>query len=418
MKCSKQPIKVDRVSQCNIMSETRQWALIPGCVPAAASAPEEEQILQGAIGGFCANPMRKPGMDAWVDCKYRNAFGAAVGNSQWSGRPTEHEWIDRAWVTFFAGPSTGMKHSMMVTNLIRSIHFFSEYPIVVYVVGTPELSQDWDPKVFPNLIIIHADGLETMNGGVGGISFNFNKFRSMMLRIKVAVQLDADMVVGAHCDRLFDSTAAEITAEYPYPIMSVHWMSRYKEQGKQIDGFGVYAVDYPKGWPERIRWAHCHPTWTYHALPFIADALWNKLDYTAWSTSPRVTAVLGPNPPQNPPEYMAEDEDILNILLWRYRAQKLWCKWDVEPDIFEKYLLQQTAGQETMVDGRWFQDGVPLVIVTMHNTKHTAVIDTLLGKLARQGFPDKYLFWKGKYYSDPAALRAEQDMSKAPCILI
>ena len=70
-------------------------------------------------------------------------------------------------------------------------------------------------KVFPNLIIVHADGLETMNGGVGGISFNFNKFRSMMLRIKVAVQLDADMVVGAHCDRLFDSTAAEITAEYP-----------------------------------------------------------------------------------------------------------------------------------------------------------------------------------------------------------
>jgi hypothetical protein len=54
---------------------------------------------------------------------------------------------------------------------------------------------------------------------------------------------------------------------------------------------------------------------------------------------------------------MAEDEDVLNILLWRYRAQKLWCKWDVEPDIFEKYLIQQTAGQETMIDGRWFTEG-------------------------------------------------------------
>jgi hypothetical protein len=38
------------------------------------------------------------------------------------------------------GPSTGMRHSMMVTNLIRSVHFFSKHPIVVFVVGTPELS--------------------------------------------------------------------------------------------------------------------------------------------------------------------------------------------------------------------------------------------------------------------------------------
>ena len=99
-----------------------------------------------------------------------------------------------------------MKHAMMVTNLIRSIHFFSKYPLVVYVVGTPELSKDWDPKVFPNLIIIHGDGLPTMNNGQEGVSFNFNKFRSMLLRIKVAVQLDADMVVGAQCDRIFDAT--------------------------------------------------------------------------------------------------------------------------------------------------------------------------------------------------------------------
>ena len=142
MQCSKQPIKVNRVPQCNAASEIREWALIPGCVPAASSAPQHEKILQGAIGGFCANPVRKPGLDAWVDCKYRDAYGSAVGlANQWDGRPTEAQWIDRAWVTFFAGPSTGMKHSMMVTNLIRSIHFFSAYPIVVYVVGTPELSQ-------------------------------------------------------------------------------------------------------------------------------------------------------------------------------------------------------------------------------------------------------------------------------------
>jgi hypothetical protein len=75
------------------------------------------------------------------------------------------------------------------------------------------LQADWDPAIFDRLIIIHADHLSTMNNGVEGISFNFNKFRSMMLRIKTAVQVDADMVVGAHCDRLFDATARESTAQ-------------------------------------------------------------------------------------------------------------------------------------------------------------------------------------------------------------
>ena len=103
-----------------------------------------------------------------------------------------------------------------------------------------------------------------------GVSFNFNKFRAMLqLRIRTAVQVDADMVVGSACDRLFDATEKHVTAEYPYPIMPVHWMSRYAEKGKFIDGFGVYAAPYPQNFPPRIRWAHCHPTWTYHALPFI-----------------------------------------------------------------------------------------------------------------------------------------------------
>jgi hypothetical protein len=68
------------------------------------------------------------------------------------------------------------------------------------------------------------------------MSFNFNKFRSMILRVKVGVQLDADMLLGPNCDKLFDATEREITAEYPYPIMPVHWMSRYKEQDRKIDG--------------------------------------------------------------------------------------------------------------------------------------------------------------------------------------
>jgi hypothetical protein len=73
-----------------------------------------------------------------------------------------------------------------------------------------------------------------------------------------------------------------------------------------------------------------------HALPFVADALLCKLDYTLWSGSQRVVGAIGKAngqltvvPKPNPQQYMSEDEDLLNILLWRYKAPKQWCKWDV-----------------------------------------------------------------------------------------
>ena len=45
-------------------------------------------------------------------------------------------------------------------------------------------------------------------------------------RVKVGVQLDGDMLVAPNCDKLFDATEKHINAEYPYPIMPVHWMAR------------------------------------------------------------------------------------------------------------------------------------------------------------------------------------------------
>ena len=71
-----------------------------------------------------------------------------------------------------------------------------------------------------------------------------------------------------------------------------------------------------------------------------ADALLAKIGSSAWQQSPRVVAKLGTNPALNPDFYMAEDEDLLNILLWRYSALKQWCKWDVEPDIFDRLVFR------------------------------------------------------------------------------
>ena len=229
-----------------------------------------------------------------------------------------------------------------------------------------------------------------------------NKFRSMLLRVRVGVQLDADQIVlGANCDRLFGGAERETTAKYPYPIMPLHWMSRMKG----LDAYGAYAASYPgdiddpgapteavvwaksmwqswaeqaiedyggaekaierkkeggmglNRWPPRVRWGHCHPTWTVHAHPFIADLLLNKLDYHAWSVLGRVRDVLGPAPVQNPILFMNEDEDQLNIMLWRHKANKLWCKWDLEPDLFPAFLdgpTHRLGSSDMYADSRWY----------------------------------------------------------------
>ena len=60
------------------------------------------------------------------------------------------------------GPDTGLSHSMMVSNLVRSVHLYSQQPIIVYAVGGCKISTDWDPSMFPRLIVIHADSIDVM----------------------------------------------------------------------------------------------------------------------------------------------------------------------------------------------------------------------------------------------------------------
>merc|ERR1711908_113105 len=80
----------------------------------------------------------------------------------------------------------------------------------------------------------------------------------------------------------------------------------------------------------------------------------------------------GGKPVPNPRQYMGEDEDLLNVLLWRYRKYKLWCKWDLEKGLYSNFLNNRV--RDVMADARWFPKGVPLVFVAMHNTKE--VIDS------------------------------------------
>jgi len=437
VQCAKGDGTPVKVKQCSTgvaaLAGRTEWANIPLCIPPEPkySLSIEERTLQGAFKSFCESDSRKDLMRVSLNCNYQEAFATFTSQQPGSKVPASDgdspKWIGKAWVTFFKGTAKGLSHSMMVSNLIRSVHLFSKHPVIVYVVGTHELSVDWDPKVFPRLIVMHADGISTSYKGRGGdyVSFNFEKFRSMMLRVKVGVQLDADMINGPNCDKLFEATAKEVTAEYPYPIMPVHWMSRYRgKKGEKIDGYEVYAISYPgdegdSHFPPRIRWAHAHPTWSYHALPFIADALLSRLNYSAWADLPRVIEAIGSRPRPNPSIYNREDEDLLNILLWRYKAHKQWCKWDLEPSIYQDF-VNGASRLETMKDTRWYPDGVPLVLLSMHNTKNTIETDKLLHTILKRGINgEKYLYWKGRYFDSPASFKKEfGDKFNAPCVLV
>eukprot|EP00040_Diaphanoeca_grandis_P027765 m.158876 g.158876 ORF g.158876 m.158876 type:complete len:836 (+) comp31112_c0_seq2:109-2616(+) len=350
----------------------------------------EEKTLQSAIKPFCKDPTHRPGMVMQLDCQYQAAY-KKFANTQWTGTPTNTDWIDKAWVTFFAG-APGGQHSGMVTNLIQSIHMFSKFPVIVFSVNTTSLTADWNSETFPRLLVIHTNSISELNGGRKGVSFNFNKFRSMMIRVKVGIQLDADMIMGKNCDRLFEATRNQINEQYPYPIMPVHWMTRMKG----ADGYSdSYPVIYDKF---RLRWAHAHPTWTFHAIPFVADALLAKINMDEWSTQMRIRTNQAVEP--IPKNFLSEDEDLLNVLLWRNNATKQWCKWDIEPALYEDFMTLNT-NQPTYSDTKWYKNGIPLVFVGMHNTKDPIATDKLLGRMRREGVSNNYVYHSGTYFSNP-----------------
>eukprot|EP00039_Didymoeca_costata_P004307 m.72583 g.72583 ORF g.72583 m.72583 type:complete len:682 (-) comp12336_c0_seq1:18-2063(-) len=415
--------EVIRASSCPTTPGVKvTWAEINLCDRATINPnSEEEDTFQDAIRYFCKHEHYRKGMKVWLNCRFQNAFARAIGKD--SGALTSDDltsWMDRAWVTYFKGDPNGLRHSMMVTNLLRTCQFFSDFPVIVYVVGEENLCPDWDPVVFPNLILFHADPItEMLEPDAKKVSFNFNKFRAMLLRLRTGVQLDADMIIAPFADKLFAATEREVNKEYPFPIMPVHWMTRYKQEGKVVDSYPNYAVKYPgdgKNDPQfaqRVRWAHCHPTWTFHALPFLADVLLAKLSYDNWKDFDRVVGRFGFTPEATPRFFMNEDEDLLNVLLWRHRKYKLWCKWDLEWGLFPHYYGQSQS--DRMVDSVWFKDGVPLMFLGAHNTKNTIGTDTLINKLARVRPPPGYIHLKGKYYASPEEFRAEYP--DIPCLL-
>uniref|UniRef100_A0A7S4V1A1 Uncharacterized protein n=1 Tax=Alexandrium monilatum TaxID=311494 RepID=A0A7S4V1A1_9DINO len=307
--------------------------------PGSGSPAVPELTLVRALQPIC-NDKRMAGLfDVSLDARFLDA------HARWA---SQSGWLEEAYVTYMAGKKNS-NFEWMATNLIRSVHLFSTRPIVVVNFDldfTPP--QTWAD--FPNLLVYRMIPAP-------GIPFNFNKIRAMIgARIHAGIQADLDQVVFAGMDSFFNATRREITEQYPYPIMPVHWMAR---EGNPGEPYAVYAFTDYSG-VRSMRWNHAHPTWSYWALPFLSDMMYERLTASRHQ------------------RWMDEDEDMLNVELWQHGVDKAWCKFDLEPGLYADSLQADMYS-----DPHWYPAGVPLLFFGAHNTKRVEETDWLLTIMSR-----------------------------------
>eukprot|EP00933_Yihiella_yeosuensis_P084143 TRINITY_DN9853_c0_g2_i1.p1 TRINITY_DN9853_c0_g2~~TRINITY_DN9853_c0_g2_i1.p1 ORF type:complete len:256 (+),score=26.54 TRINITY_DN9853_c0_g2_i1:154-921(+) len=246
------------------------------------------------------------------------------------------------------------------------------------------------------MVLMHSKSTKTI-----GKSFNFNKLTTMMFtKIRSGVVLDADQFVSPRVDALFARIAQETTQDYPYPIMPVHWMSRDPESSDTKQTYKAYQFEFKGGNPPKrtMRWGHAHPSWTHHALPWLAK-------WTLYVLAPGKT---------KPPLWLKnlgdlEDEDLLNVGLWASGVSKQWCKYDVtSPDEYSSY-LRQDHEQQYGVDDKWYPKGIALMFFTAHDAKKPDESYSWLQKLWADADGHKNMssiMYDGRWFSSGADLKA------------
>jgi len=344
-------------------------------------------------------------MRAWVDVRFIGNHARFFDKSGWA---------KCGFVNYYAG-APGGKHTRMTEELIKSVHAFSSKPIVVVHFGfsTPT---DWTAEKFPQLVLLHAAPIPAN----AGRSFNFNKFRAMMLsRVRVGVQLDSDQFVAPGVDAIFQRTEQEITKDYPFPILPVHFLDRGpKDQGAYWERFC------PKGkcqW-QTARWGHAHPTWTFWALPFLGR--WLRRNFRDEVLPVRAGGAMRALRVVNVPE----DEDLLNVGTWEEGGTKQWCKLDLPgPGDFEALTARRADGSRTCRhwscgdisgDKRFHPDGAAKVFYTAHHAVDPEETRRWVEKLQRQQksgqLPPPILF-KGRFFASGKELHAAHPDAK--CII-
>ncbi|CAK9110208.1 unnamed protein product [Durusdinium trenchii] len=347
-------------------------------VPKAGHPHEEAQkVLEQSLKAMCEDSGTSRLWQTFLDCDFRENY------FRWTS--PESDWLEEGFVTYVAGPQDSI-YALQAVNLIRSIDLFSTRPVVVVVFDDKFVPPaQWHS--FPNVIVYK---MLPMKGR--SVSFNFNKLRAMIAaRVLVGIQLDTDQIIVPGLERMFAATKREIHEFYPWIMLPVHWMSRDAKRGE------LYSEMNFEGWkgPRTMRWGHAHPTWTYWALPFLLDLLYERFRASSkpgkievWDLPAasrlglRSVLLKGLKRPREARygSFMNEDEDMMNVGLWRDSAKKEWCKFDLEWALYKERF---EVADKSMSDSKWYPDGVPLAYLSMHNTKQFEVTDWLLSWLAR-----------------------------------
>ncbi|CAE7219870.1 folE [Symbiodinium natans] len=349
---------------------------------------DAEDLLERGMARICEDPQLVPEVEVWLECDFV---------SQWLRWTTAASpWIEEAYVTYVGGPKDS-NYEWQATNLIRSIDLFSSRPLVIVIFG----DQFVPPLSWQSMRNVIAYRMRPISRGV---SFNFNKVRSILAsRVMVGIQLDTDQLIFKGMDQVFEGTRREVGEFYPWPILPVHWMSRDDTPGNP---YAHYAF---KGWdgPQSMRWCHAHPTWTHFALPWFGDLLHERmLAATGRKTSTlvfdleqvretgiSVVALVRKGDKAKVKRHvemsnaMWEDEDMMNVNLWRHKVNNSWCKFDLEPNLF---LLRRSLDKRMYFDPKWYPDGMPVLFLSIHNTKNFDPADLLLRlmELCQNGVED------------------------------
>jgi len=351
--------------------------------PPGTAQPEADANLNRALATFCAAGLG--GLtEFYVDSRFKENHRRM---SDADG------WISRAFLTYMGTGAPTSNISGEEDLLVQSVHHFSDKPIVAANFNT-RVPASLTPERFPNLVLMHARGTQSL-----GKSFNFNKLTAMMFtKIKAGIVLDADQFANRGVDSLFKRVEEETTQDYPFPILPVHWMSRDPDSSDMAEYPKSYSWRFvSKEAPRQLsRWGHAHPTWTHHALPWLAK-------WTSFALAPEKTS---------PPRWLLEqgrleDEDLLNVGLWSDGARKQWCKFDIpSPSEFDDYLKQVSPSRRLFGDDKYFPRGIALIFFSAHDAKKPEESYNTLLDLWDAGGDKLPIVYDGKWFSSGDALRA------------
>jgi hypothetical protein len=256
-------------------------------------------------------------------------------------------------------------------------------------------------------------------------SFSLNKHRAMMFTmVSVGLFLDADQWIIRGTDYMFRRAAEEGGSGYKYPIQPVHWMSRDPASGDMPRyAFSWSPDEIELGAPNRtMRWGHAHPTWTRHALDFIAKwtvfALSDQDDRKEHNGKVNPLGVFDER--ARAPSWFRhlvknntlQDEDVMNFALWSENRTKQWCKFDVPGygDFDQFWAHQKTTNR--FADPTWFPKGIPLVFFHTDDAKNPNRSSDDLKLIWSDTDNEPAIFYDGRWFNSADDLRLYEPMLK------